>query len=99
VVHLCGLGIGSEHQQFEPSFGHEISRVVGGAGIIPQTGHTKPKDGAPLQRALMRVEAELLIEEADSISCRHPQDRTHGQRAADAFGWFKRSASERRMIH
>jgi uncharacterized lipoprotein YmbA len=43
------------------------------------------KDGAPLQRALMRVEAELLIEDADSIGSRHFEDRTHGQRAADAL--------------
>jgi hypothetical protein len=45
----------------------------------------KPKDGAPLQRALMRVEAELLIEDADSIGCQHHQARTHGQRSADAL--------------
>jgi hypothetical protein len=45
----------------------------------------KPKDGAPLQRALMRVEAELLCEDAESIGTGHFQDRTHGQRAADAL--------------
>jgi len=43
------------------------------------------KDGKPLRRALMRAEAELLVEEADSIGCPDHQDRTHGQRAADAL--------------
>jgi hypothetical protein len=44
-----------------------------------------PQDGPPLQRALMRVEAELLIEDADSIGCQHFVDRTQGQRSADAL--------------
>jgi hypothetical protein len=43
------------------------------------------KHGAPLRRALMRVEAELLIEDADSIGCREFEDCTHEQRAADAL--------------
>jgi len=55
----------------------------------------KAKDGAPLQRALMRVEAELLIEDADSIGCRHYQDRTHGQRAADALVRLFQAIGER----
>jgi hypothetical protein len=55
----------------------------------------KAKDGAPLQRALMRVEAELLIEDADSIGCRHSQDRTPGQRAADALVRLFQAIGER----
>jgi hypothetical protein len=31
------------------------------------------------------VEAELLCEDAESIGTGHFQDRTHGQRAADAL--------------
>jgi hypothetical protein len=53
------------------------------------------KDGEPLQRALMRVEAELLIEDADSIGCRHFEDRTHGQRAADALVRLFQTIGER----
>jgi len=55
----------------------------------------KPKDGAPLQRVLMRVEAELLIEDADSIGCRHSEDRTHSQRAADALVRLVQAIGER----
>jgi hypothetical protein len=45
----------------------------------------EPKNVAPLQRALMRVEAELLREDADTVGCRNFQNRTHVQRAADAL--------------
>jgi uncharacterized lipoprotein YmbA len=55
----------------------------------------KPKDGAPLQRALMRVEAELLNEDADSIGCQHFRDRTHEQRAADALVRLVQEIGER----
>lgn len=54
-----------------------------------------PKDGPPLIRALMRVEAELLIEDADSIGCPHAQDRTYEQRAADALIRLVQAIGER----
>jgi hypothetical protein len=54
-----------------------------------------PEDGAPLQRALMRVEAELLIEDAHSIDSLHPQDRTPGQRRADALVRLVQAIGER----
>ena len=57
-----------------------------------------PKDGAPFLRALMRVEAELLIEDADSIGCRHAQDRTQEQRAADALLLLFQAVGERPPI-
>jgi hypothetical protein len=44
-----------------------------------------PTEGAPIQRALMRVEAELLREEADAIGSGEEEDRTYEQRAADAL--------------
>lgn len=39
---------------------------------------------APLFRALMRAEAELMLEDADSYGTADAQKRTHEQRAADA---------------
>jgi len=44
------------------------------------------KEGAPLARALMRVEAELLLHDADNISVDgRVASRTPAQRRADAF--------------
>jgi Domain of unknown function (DUF222) len=44
-----------------------------------------PTEGAPVQRALMRVEAELLREDADAIGSGEEEHRTYEQRAADAL--------------
>jgi hypothetical protein len=45
-----------------------------------------PVVGAPLLRALMRVEAELLRDDANWISADAPEPtRTEGQRRADAL--------------
>ena len=41
--------------------------------------------GNPLRRALMRVEADLLLEDAAAIGTSRDRDRTHEQRAADAL--------------
>ena len=44
------------------------------------------KEGAPLARALMRVEAELLVKDAEKISAdRRVANRTPAQRRADAL--------------
>jgi hypothetical protein len=56
-----------------------------GDGMCRASFTLDAKDAAPLQRALMRVEAELLTEDADSIGGRHPENRTYEQRAADAL--------------
>ncbi len=46
----------------------------------------QPPQAAPLFRALMRVEAELLVQDADSISDAHLEPpRTDDQRRVDAF--------------
>ena len=45
----------------------------------------QPKDGVPLQRALMRAEAELMREDAESIGCERYEARTYEQRACDAL--------------
>lgn len=46
-----------------------------------------PDEWTPVRRALMRVEADLLREEADSIGLPGSEnpERTHDQRAADAL--------------
>ncbi len=41
--------------------------------------------GAPLQRALMRVEAELLLQDAASVTTAQGEDGTAEQRRCDAF--------------
>lgn len=48
------------------------------------SGHLTPDDGACLLRALMRVEAELLIHDAARVDA-HGEPRTQTQRRADAF--------------
>jgi len=45
----------------------------------------EPEVGLPLRRAIMRVEAELLREDADSLGSEGEIDRTYEQRAADAL--------------
>jgi hypothetical protein len=44
-----------------------------------------PEDGAPLKWALMRAEAELLREDADSLGAGHFKGRMQEQRSADAL--------------
>jgi hypothetical protein len=44
------------------------------------------EEAAPLRRALMRIEADLLLEDADLIGEQHPtEERTDEQRRADAL--------------
>ena len=45
----------------------------------------EPDVAAPLARALMRVEAELLLEDADAWGTEGYEARTSPQRCADAF--------------
>jgi hypothetical protein len=59
--------------------------TIDGDGMCRASFTFDLKDWVPLRRALMRVEAELLIEDADSIGCQKFEDRTHEQRAADAL--------------
>jgi uncharacterized lipoprotein YmbA len=59
--------------------------TLDGDGMYRASFTLDAKHGVPLRRALMRVEAELLIEDADSIGSREFQDRTPEQRAADAL--------------
>jgi hypothetical protein len=54
-------------------------------GMTSMSLRLEPRLGHPLFRALMRVQAELLLEDADRLGMEDGKDRTHGQRAADAF--------------
>ena len=46
----------------------------------------EPRLGDPLYRALLRVQAKLLLQDADAFGKLHADIRTHEQRAADALG-------------
>lgn len=54
-------------------------------GMIQYDARFEMAVGAPLFRALMRAEAELLCEDADNLGAPGAEDRTPGQRRADAF--------------
>ena len=54
-------------------------------GMQTATFSLEPRLGNPLIRALMRVEAELLLEDADRYGHADAEDRTHEQRACDAL--------------
>jgi hypothetical protein len=59
----------------------------------------KSKEEAPLKRALMRAEAELLLEPADSVGWGRFQSRTQGQRAADALVRLAEALTDRAIEH
>jgi uncharacterized lipoprotein YmbA len=59
--------------------------TVDAAGMYRGSFKLEPKNGVPLRRALMRVEAELLSDDADLVGCRRFQVRNYEQRAADAL--------------
>lgn len=54
-------------------------------GMIQYDARFEMAAGAPLFRALMRAEAELLREDADNFGVPGVEDRTPDQRRADAF--------------
>ena len=66
------------------AFSHiELGPVQNGMHRV--SGVFEPRLAAPLIRALMRVEAELLLGDADLVSEHEHQLRTQPQRAADAL--------------
>ena len=54
-------------------------------GMSTVTGELEPRLAQPLVRAIMRVEAEFLLEDADHHGEAESEERTHDQRACDAF--------------
>jgi hypothetical protein len=66
-------------------------------GMFASEVDLEPAVGRPLLRAMMRVETELLLEDAEALRSGAYEDRTPEQRAADAFArlcntWAERSA-------
>jgi len=68
-------------------------RSITDAGMYRFDLRMTPDEAGPVVRALMRAEAELLLEDADAFD---PQEemRTAEQRRADAMVWVVTSASE-----
>jgi hypothetical protein len=54
-------------------------------GMIRGTFRLEARLGQPFQRALMRIEAELLSDDANRIGTAGAEHRTYEQRAADAL--------------
>ncbi len=54
-------------------------------GMMSFSMELEPRLGTPFMRALMRVEAELLLEDADRFGENDHEVRTNEQRAADAL--------------
>lgn len=54
-------------------------------GVRTVSGRLEPRLGHPLFRAIMRVQAELLLQDADRLGHENWEERTHEQRSADAF--------------
>jgi hypothetical protein len=54
-------------------------------GIVECDFELEPRIGHPFRRALMRVEAELLLHDAERIGVAAEDDRTDDQRRADAL--------------
>jgi hypothetical protein len=79
------------------AYGEQISDLLPGlmtikgamtiddGGMYRSSFMLEPKHGAPLRRALLRVEAELLREDANLVGIRAHHVRTEGQRSADAL--------------
>jgi hypothetical protein len=61
------------------------SMTIGRDGMCRFSATLEREVGQPLQRAMMRVEAELLLEDADSVGKGHEVVRTYEQRAADGL--------------
>jgi len=55
-------------------------------GMVHLNVELAPEEAAPLRRALMRIEADLLLEDADRVGeLPFSEERTPGQRRADAI--------------
>lgn len=54
-------------------------------GMPSGSARLEPRLAQPFFRALMRVQAELLLQDADRLGRENWEDRTHEQRAADAL--------------
>ena len=60
-----------------------MTKGPGGEGIL--SGQLPQELAEPFTRALMRIEAELLLHDADLFTARSGETRTQSERRADAF--------------
>ena len=60
-----------------------MTKGPGGEGIL--SGQLPQELAEPFTRALMRIEAELLVHDADLFTARSGETRTQSERRADAF--------------
>jgi hypothetical protein len=70
---------------FPAMFALRDSMKVGRDGRCHMSATFDADVGSPLRRALMRAEAELLLEDAATVGTPQNMDRTHEQRSADAL--------------
>ncbi|MEY2420643.1 MAG: hypothetical protein QOI95_710 [Acidimicrobiaceae bacterium] len=66
-------------------FAVQDSMTIGHDGMCHYSATLEREVGQPLQRAMMRVEAELLLQDADTVGTEHEVVRTYEQRAADGY--------------
>ena len=67
---------------------------IGADGMFHASFKLAQAEGQPLQKALMRAEAALMLEDADRIGSVGYEDRTYEQRAHDAFMHLVRAIGE-----
>jgi hypothetical protein len=60
-----------------------MAKGLGGEGIL--SGQLPQELAEPFARALMRIEAELLLHDADLFTASSGEIRTQSERRADAF--------------
>jgi len=77
--------VAGEHAETLLEALHEIRWSTLPNGAMSGTVHLEPRLGDPFARALMRVQAELLLHDADTYPQEEADVRTHEQRAADAL--------------
>jgi hypothetical protein len=58
---------------------------VDGEGMCRAAVTLAPEEGLPLQKAMMRAEADLMLEDADRIGSAQYEGRSYEQRVHDAF--------------
>lgn len=78
------LVAGEPLDQLREILAHVRTRPVAGKGVRVSADLTY-EEGAILTRAIMRVEAELLLHDAEKVTSEFSEPRTAPQRRADAF--------------
>jgi hypothetical protein len=79
------MTVGGESAERLRAIVAEIRMTPRRRGGTRVSGHLSHDDGACLLRALMRVEAELLLHDAERVDGTRGEPRTPAQRRSDAF--------------